>query len=431
MLGRLNPDNRRVTVVGAGISGLLAAYRMAEAGFEVEIFEAAPVVGGLLATRKTAFGIAETAAHSILASEAVVDLCRELSLPIVAVKKNSRSRFILRENRMKRIPLSAFEMIGLIRRMAFARAPSAEAGAPSLEAWARTHLGQAGLNYLLSPILLGVYGATADLLSVDAAFPKFSVEPGKTLLGTFLSRRKARGGGGKSQGMVSLLEGMGSLTLALSLALERRFGVRVQTGRRVEELPRDRNVILSVPAPVAAALLKESFPITARGLAQVKYAPLVSCTVYVRNDLHQPGRGVGVLVPPVEKKDILGVLFNSSSFPGRVGDEKRHSSYTVMFGGTLRPELIDLGDADIRKIIEREFQTLFNLRGPVEHIEISRWKQAIPIYSPELMAIWKSSEDELSLTPGTVLFGNYTGQVSIRGMIEKSLDLAPAVAKKT
>ena len=42
----------RVAVVGAGLGGLTAGYRLQQAGCEVEVFEAADVAGGRVQTRR-------------------------------------------------------------------------------------------------------------------------------------------------------------------------------------------------------------------------------------------------------------------------------------------------------------------------------------------------------------------------------------------
>ena len=66
-----------------------------------------------------------------------------------------------------------------------------------------------------------------------------------------------------------------------------------------------------------------------------------------------------------------------------------------------------------------DLDLLFDVRGnPLDYV-IFRWPRAIPLYSPELYRHWFELERLLKEEyPHRQLFGNYTGQVSIRGMCE-------------
>src|SRR5215210_244061 len=79
MIGTINKAEREVTVVGAGIAGLLAAHALDRKGYRVTLVEERAHAGGLIQTKRTAYGIAEAAAHSLLATPGVVRFCEELS----------------------------------------------------------------------------------------------------------------------------------------------------------------------------------------------------------------------------------------------------------------------------------------------------------------------------------------------------------------
>ncbi|MFB6136971.1 MAG: FAD-dependent oxidoreductase, partial [Halobacteriaceae archaeon] len=70
-----------VAVVGGGIAGLAAAYRLQSRGYDVQVYEAAPEVGGLAASYETAGDPIETFYHHLSRSEeTIVELARELGL---------------------------------------------------------------------------------------------------------------------------------------------------------------------------------------------------------------------------------------------------------------------------------------------------------------------------------------------------------------
>lgn len=183
MLGRIVPENKKVLVVGGGVSGLLAAYSLDKKGFEVSLVEASSRLGGLISTKQTSFGISESAAHSFLASAEVIAVCADLGVRLVQVNPESKARFILRNGEMRKMPLSLAELAALVFHVMFSRSPKKQVNeSESLQDWGKRHLGSAGLSYLLSPFLLGIYGAQPFELSVDAAFPKLVVPAGHSLL---------------------------------------------------------------------------------------------------------------------------------------------------------------------------------------------------------------------------------------------------------
>jgi len=70
-----------IGIVGGGLAGLAAAYRLQEAGREVRVFEAADSVGGLAATYETAGDRIETFYHHLSKSEeTIVELAEELGV---------------------------------------------------------------------------------------------------------------------------------------------------------------------------------------------------------------------------------------------------------------------------------------------------------------------------------------------------------------
>lgn len=432
MIGRFDTEKREATIVGAGVAGLLMAYGLDREGYCVTLLEGQERAGGLIQTRRTDLGIAETAAHSLLASPAVRQLCAELGVELCEVRKDSRARFILRDGRLRKFPLSLREAVSTIGRAAFARAKN-QGDALTLDAWGRTHLGEAAVDYLLTPLVRGIYGIQPAEVGVRAAFPSLEVPAGRTLIGSLV--RKARGRSGpKAKGgkrMVAPLRGMGDLTSRLEQHLEQKLGARFRRGVNVTELPDAPNVVLATPAGVAARLLAGEAPALSRELLSIEYTPLVAVTAFVPLEaIPKPTRGVGVLVPERENRQCLGILFNSFSFEGRVFDEARHASFTVLLGGSSQPHWVRATDEEIEAAVSGELAALLGVRGKPAQLVINRWPRAIPRYSAELPSVWQSARETWCATPGRVLFGNYTGQVSLRGMIECAAPLDVPLEKE-
>lgn len=421
MIGTIDTKTREVTVIGAGIAGMLSAYYLDGRGYEVTLLEEKQRAGGLIRTRYTDHGIAESAAHSLIATEPVIDLCRDLGVELMEPRNEAKAKYIVRNGQLRRFPLSVPEALSTLGHAAFVR--SKNGIGQTLESWGRHHLGQPAVDYLLTPFVRGIYGVQPAELGVAAAYPSLRVPVGQTLLGSMI--RKRRKGGKKTKETkqrVAPKYGMGSLVNQLDRHLQQRLGPRFRKGVEVKWVPDAANVIVATPAYAAARLLESDSPWLAQQLMKVRYTPIVSATVFVdRRALTRSVEGVGALMPACEDRRCLGILFNSSSFNQRVTDEERLASFTVMMGGT-GSDWLTANDSEIEDVVRGELNLLLGIQDTLDMV-IHRWPAALPQYGPHLPAIWWEAVDSWCAKPGRVLFGNYTGQISLRGMIESAAAL--------
>ena len=188
MIGTLDTSRKEATIVGAGIAGMLAAYSLDKRGYRVTLIEESERAGGLIKTSTTEYGIAESAAHSLIATKAVRELCQELGVGLIEPRKESKAKFIVRNGKLRRFPLGIGEAARTISRAAFVRSENDEN--QDLDSWARRHLGKAALDYLMTPFVRGIYGVQPAELGVVAAYPGLSIPPGKTLLGKVFARKQ-------------------------------------------------------------------------------------------------------------------------------------------------------------------------------------------------------------------------------------------------
>jgi len=209
------PEPRgRVAVVGAGVSGLTAAYRLQQLGFRVTVFESAGSAGG--GVRSFAEdGFLWEAGPGFLAapSPAVTRLVRELGLARQRLwPKNGESVHVVRSDRVVRVPtslpglalsplLSARAKAALLLEPVLWRrsrkAPRLEliedaagqapgAGPPeadeeprfrataaeeTVREFCRRHCPAEAVDFLVDPLLSGPYGVSLDDLSARHALP--------------------------------------------------------------------------------------------------------------------------------------------------------------------------------------------------------------------------------------------------------------------
>lgn len=414
MLGHLNPRDKNITVVGSGVSGLIAASFLIKQGYKVRVIDEKERSGGLIDTLKTPYGMVETAAHSLLVSPKLREFFDEMQVPLVEAK--TRKRFIFRKGKMRKWPLGIFESISFFLRLVFKKAkPSYK----NMRDFGEHHLGKAGCEHLLQPFVNGIYASSVDRLSLTAIFPKLKMQEGKTFVSNLLAMKKAgqkKGGGKKGKNaMLAPKGGMHNLVEKLTQYVQEHGTITLS--ETVDSIPSRGNVLLCVPARRAAKLLKSDHPELSDLLEQVEYQSLVTATVfYEKKGAAAEVEGVGVLHSPEAGCKGLGILFSSSTFPGRVADEKRHISLSVILGGDHSPDMVDRSDAAIERFVREDVEEVLGITAAPVDIVITRWPRGLPLYSSELEALHKELSSKLP--EGLALFGNYTGSMSIRQMIE-------------
>ncbi len=426
MIGKLNPNSREVTIIGGGVSGLLACYYLTRAGYHVHLYEESTRWGGLIQTQSTPLGITEAAAHSLLVTPEVEKLFGDLGIELLEVNPHSRARWILRNGQMRQFPMTFSEAIRALFRSFWARSSSDHP--LSLAEWTQLYLGQPALEYLVSPMLRGIFGASPHQILVNAAFPSLVVPQGRTLfthlLLNFLKKRIATSSRSKPK-MMAPKNGMESLIQSLKDHLMASHPERIHLDHPVRELPKTDNLILAVPPSQASKLLNSADPQLAQALDALQWASLSTATVFLeKSRIKLIPEGVGVLMPAVEGRKCLGILFNSSAFQHRVLDSGKWISLTIMLTQTQSSHFHLDRDRPTLLTIEAELNSLFGWSGPIEHYAITHWPHAIPLYDQNLVHAWNLARDGWCSQPGRILAGNYTGAVSIRGMIEDTARLA-------
>ncbi len=407
MIGHLNPDSKDVTVIGAGISGLLSAYRLLQAGYTVTVLEKSGRAGGLISTIQTEYGPVETAAHSIRSSPEILRLFEELKIPYVRAKTSKK--YIFRNGRLKGNP---FKIGELFATACFAYFKKSTGEALTLADWARSHLGPASIDNMFVPLSNGIYAASPEELDQQLAFPRFTVPKGQTLFERIIKGKKDK----EKSFVMAPANGMQDMIDKLAAFIQSHPQGTINYNQTVTTLADTQNIIVATPAHAAGMLA--GLPV----LETLAYSPMVTATVFLKKeDLDTPD-GIGTLMARGEDNHILGILFNSSTFDYRVKVETL-VSLTVMLGGTQHPNITQRSDGDLQAIITSELRRILKFKGTWSFIHLTRWPHAIPVYSASLREMLGTLKMQSETTPGRLLAGNYAGEVSIRGMCQSSLAL--------
>ena len=453
-----NSDTQSIAILGAGITGLTAAHRLSQRGHRVRVFEQSGRVGGAIRTESTGGWLVEAGPNSLLTGEpAVTALIRELGLNghVVTARPEARHRYIVRDGRPLALPLTPpalltsplFSLNAKVRLLAeLLSGRRVRTADLSLEDFIRSHFGQELVDYALNPFVSGVYAGNPRKLSARHAFPKlWQLEQthGSLLRGQLAvaKARQARHEPAPSifsftHGLQTLVHALASRLPAGTLTLGSRLeslvpGARWNVIWNDGEAARTESFDAVIAALPAASLAGLRFgPLGERplaGLDAIAHPPVSSLFLGFRRDqVAHPLDGFGLLVPAVEQRSTLGILFSSSLVPGRAPDG--HVALTVMAGGTRQPELAALPADLLLAAVRGDLTGLLGVKGEAVFQRHTFWPRAIPQYDLGHERHLDSMAACERTYPGLLIGGQARNGISVPACIAAGESLAEQAA---
>lgn len=463
--------NKKVIVLGAGISGLTIAYLFARPvrsrqpykvdgrslpinknGYDVTVLEKKSVVGGSIETSLENGFLFDRGPNSGLETHPLIaELVEELGLKdeMVYAGKEAVKRYILRNNKLHPLPMNPVslyktKLFSAKAKLRLLREPfigkSKDGYYQSVAQFVQRRLGKEFLDFAIDPFVAGVYAGRPEELSVKSAFPKlYELEEkyGGLIIGTIksLKERKSRAEKSKqSAKMFSFKSGMQILPGTIAASLGERVQLETEvtsiekfnSGYRIKFIcGEERNsldcdiVISTLPAYSAANLIKDLDIKTAEHLLNVFYPPvLVLYLGYEKTAIGRALDGFGFLIPSNEKKSFLGAIWSSVIFPNRCENDK--AAFTLFIGGSRNPEISNTDrDGIIQKALN-EFQELMKIKEEPVFQSSRFWSKAIPQYNVGYIEHEKAFEEFENKYPGIFLAGNYRGGISLGDCVKSS-----------
>ncbi len=438
------PAGRHIVIVGGGISGLGAAYYLQQHstshGLDARytLLEASGPWGGKVMTEQVdGFSgvpfLVEAGPDSFLIQKPwALQLARELDLSdrLLPTNDQMRQTYVLRRGRPVRLPDGLF-MIVPTKFVPFALSPlispfgklrmaldwfipaRRDDRDETLAAFVRRRLGEEALDTIAEPLMSGIYSADADRQSILATFPRFRQlerEHGSLIRGMLASRRQSVQSGAdskKSSPFMSLAGGTQELIDALvpRLTGDLRLDTAVQSieprsggGYNVttstgETLHADA-VILTVPAYVAAKLVRPIAPSAADKLASIRYITTGTISLaYRTSDIKRPLGGFGLVVPKGERRPINAITISSSKFAHRGPDGC--ALLRVFFGGSRTPQTLALDDTQLLEVVRGELRAILGIEAAPLFHRTYRWPQGNPQYDVDHLDRVAAIEGEL------------------------------------
>jgi oxygen-dependent protoporphyrinogen oxidase len=395
-----------VLVLGAGISGLSCARGLHDAGLRVIVLEAAAVVGGKLQSQVDEVGrVFEAGPNTLYADQNLLDALARLRLTskLRVASPLLHRRYLLKNGDYQALPGGP---LGLFQSDFFSnttkwrllgealhRSP-APATPETVAAFFRRRLGLEFTDYVINPMMAGIYAGDAERLMIDAVMPTLAAAERRSgsltlgvlslaLRGRFSRKHTCTLEGGLAQLPQTLAEGLDVRldSPAESLARDGE-GWRVATPRG--EIAA-RRVVLALPAYALAGLLAPLEPDWSQSLAAIAYPPMaVAQLVFDATQLGRKLDGFGALHPGVEAHVTSGVLWSSSLFPSRV--PAGEVLLTAYLGGGRDTAVMALPQPEREARLLAEIDRLYRVTGRPKAVHWHDWPQALPHYDAALLA---------------------------------------------
>jgi protoporphyrinogen/coproporphyrinogen III oxidase len=450
-------ESGQVVVVGGGISGLACAMRLQLLGMPVTLLEAADRFGGLIGTTEQEGFLFESGPQSFQGTETLLALIRELGIEGELCQADPRTpRYVLRHGRLQKIPMSpqailGSSLLGVGARWKVVSEAFRKTTPPreeeSIAAFVRRKFGHEILEYLVSPFVSGVYAGDPERLSLRAAFPtlnEWEREYGSVLRGAMKSRSSDRAAK-SAPPLCSFRRGMSTLPQAMAAKLRDR----AQTGACVEAVEPANNrsttgfrvaavrnnsrqilnaqvVVMGAPAHAAAQLLAPFASDLAHKLSGIAYASLaVVATGYYKKQASTSLDGFGVLIPRSEKHHTLGIVWNTSLFPGRAPEGQM--VLTSFLGGTTDPEIAAKSREEITAIVQKDHEQILGITGSPIASSVCVHQKALPQYNLGHGHVVQAIRDAEQSVAGLYFAGNYLEGPSIGKCVERGFQVAEGV----
>jgi oxygen-dependent protoporphyrinogen oxidase len=303
------------------------------------------------------------------------------------------------------------------------------------------HYGREMVERIADPLLAGVYGGSADELSVEAVLPRLAeMESRYGSLGKgMLSARRLAHGSPRKPLFTSLRTGMQQLTDAAMARIPESSRL---SNSPVERVSRESNkwlivrsgrteefdgVIVATPAHAASQLLHAE-PALAAELQAIPYSSSVTATLIydkaVRDSLPE---GFGFLVPRTENRRILAVTFVHNKFPHRAPPDR--AIVRCFLGGSRDQDILNESDDRILEIVQQELQQILGLHAKPLAVRIYRWRPAMAQYAVGHNDRVKRIRSSAGEMPGLALAGNAYSGIGVPDCIRTGAEAAAKVLK--
>jgi protoporphyrinogen/coproporphyrinogen III oxidase len=424
-----------IGIVGGGLTGLALAHDLGVRGIRHRLWEASPEPGGVMRTVRVEGRLLELGPQRVRRTPLLEGLAREVGLAEELITApEDLPLHVYSRGRLRTAPLSLRDLAGTdlltpLEKLRMGLEPLTGAARPGedVASFLSRKFGGAAYRRFLGPLYGGLYASDPAEMEVELSLARALEELG---VGRSLLRAALSAGirGRRPPPACTFRDGLQALPRALAAAAH----TRVELERPVVEI-RGRDggfevctddgstlveaLVLTVPAPAAARLLRGAAAAAADALSGLRYNPLAVVHLVSPDAVAAELRGYGYQVALDEPLETRGVTFNASLFGN---DPHRRDVFTVYLGGMQHPELVGRPDEELARLAVREFQEVTGHASRAVHVhrvQVPAWDRS-----------WRALE-RLQLPRGLVLEAAYTARPGIPGRLARARALAGRLAE--
>ena len=397
---------KKIIIIGGGIAGLAAAYRIQKeisegASLECILLEGGDRFGGKIATKRSDGFVIERGPDSFISQKpAAIQLCQQLGLGdhLVSTNPGTPNTYVYTGGKLVTMPdglslmiptkflpfafTPLFSLSGKIRMAFDLLIPrKTDESDESLASFVRRRMGEEALRKMAEPMLAGIYASDPETMSIGSTFPMFVETERKyrSLILGMLARKKAMLLNASKRPksnfslFMTLKDGLGEMVEAV---IKKSPDIKFQSRVRVESISWKEGdwtvlleeggeqkadaLILATPGHITARFLESVTPKAAELLKQIKYVSTATVTIaYKKEGFSHALDGFGFVVPKCEGRSILACTWTSSKFPHRTPDG--HVMLRCYLGGALQEEIAEKDEETMANLVKQDLKEIMGI----------------------------------------------------------------------
>ncbi|TQF66318.1 protoporphyrinogen oxidase [Rhodococcus spelaei] len=442
-----------IAVVGGGISGLTAAYRLRGAlgpDARIVVLEASDRLGGKLRTTELAGGPVDVGAEAFIERRPEVPaLLAELGLSDQVEHPSSARPLIWSGGRLHPmptgtlmgIPARADSLDGLVDADTLARV-AAEPTVPlhwdrgadvSVAELVGSRFGEQVVRRSVDPLLGGVYSGLSDTAGVRATVPTLAaaLDAGATSLTEAVGRALPPASdapvfGALHDGYGVLLDALTSASGAEIISATAGSGIRRSGGRwAVDPVGEVDGVLLAVPADRAAELLAGPAPAAAAQAARIPLASSVVVALALPHDAGLPPNS-GILVATGENLAAKAFTLSGRKWPHLARREVLLAR--ASFGRFGDAGIVDADDEQLITLARADLATVTGVTDAPVQAVVQRWHGGLPQYRAGHLDVVAALDAEIAQVDGLELAGSMLRGVGVPACVASATAAAARLA---